>query len=46
MWLCTEIKDRMIHGGIMEDLMKDRFHPQNLHKFKGWGFDFDDDGDE
>ena len=31
----------MFRGGIKEDLMKDRFHPRNLHKFKGWGFDFD-----
>ena len=40
-----DMKDRMFRGGIKEDLMKDRFHPQNLHKFKGWGFDvvYDDD---
>ena len=37
------IKDRMFRGGIKEDLMKDRFHPMNLHKFKGWGFDVDYD---
>mgnify|MGYP003651929809 FL=1 len=35
------MKDRMFRGGIKEDLMKDRFHPRNLHKFKGWGFDFE-----
>jgi hypothetical protein len=38
------MKDRMFHGGIKEDLMKDRFHPTNIHKFKGWGFEaYDDD---
>ena len=41
------IKDRMFrNGGIKEDLMKNRFHPQNLYKFKGWGFDGPDDDDE
>ena len=30
----------------MEDLMKDRFHPQNLDKFKGWGFDGPDNDDD
>jgi len=39
------MKDRMFRGGIKEDLMKDRFHPKNLDKFKGWGFDAYD-GDE
>ena len=37
------MKDRMFNGGIAEDLIKNRFHPQNLYKFKGWGFGFDDD---
>jgi hypothetical protein len=37
------MKDRMFREGIKEDLMKDRFHPQNLYKFKGWGFDLDYD---
>ena len=38
------MKDRMCRGGIKEDLMKDRFHPINLDKFKGWGFEvYDDD---
>ena len=37
------MKDRMFRGGIKEDLMKDRFHPKNLDKFKGWGFDAYDD---
>ena len=40
------MKDRMFRGGIKEDLMKDRFHPRNLDKFKGWGFEAYDDGDE
>ena len=41
------MKDRMFgNGGIKEDLMKNRFHPQNLYKFKGWGFDGPDDDDE
>ena len=39
------MKDRMFNWGIAEDLMKNRFHPWNLHKFKGWGFGFDDDDD-
>ena len=33
----------MFRGGIKEDLMKDRFHPMNLDKFKWWGFDVDYD---
>ena len=37
------IKDRMFRGGIKEDLMKDRFHPMNLDKFKWWGFEVDYD---
>jgi hypothetical protein len=37
------MKDRMFRGGIMEDLMKNRFHPRNIHKLKGWGFGNDDD---
>jgi hypothetical protein len=38
------MKDRMFYGGVKEDLMKNRFHPQNLDKFKGWGFEaYDDD---
>ena len=41
-----DMKDRVFNGGIKEDLMKDRFHPRNLHKFKGWGFDVDYDDDE
>ena len=39
-----DMKDRMFRGGIKEDLIKNRFHPINIHKFKGWGFDaYDDD---
>jgi hypothetical protein len=39
------IKNRMYKkGGIAEDLMKNRFHPINLHKFKLWGISgFEDD---
>ena len=37
------MKDRMFRGGIMEDLMKNRFNPMNLYKFKGWGFEGYDD---
>ena len=37
------MKDSM---GIKEDLMKNRFHPKNLHKFNRWGFGFDDDDDD
>ena len=40
------MKEKMYNGGIKEDLMKNRFHPQNLHKFKGWRFEAYDDGDE
>jgi hypothetical protein len=30
-----------------EDLMKERFHPRNLPKFKSWGIDgYDSDSDE
>jgi hypothetical protein len=40
------IKDRMFgNGGIKEDLIKNRFHPKNLHKFNAWGFGIDDDDD-
>jgi hypothetical protein len=33
------MKDRMFRGGIMEDLMKERFDPENIDKFNGWGFE-------
>jgi len=45
------MKNRMFsNGGIMEDLMKNRFHPINIRKWKGWGQcddldDLDDDDD-
>ena len=42
----NEMKDRMYNVGIKEDLMKNRFHPTNLHKFKGWGFEAYDYDDE
>jgi hypothetical protein len=38
----TAMKNR-IFGGIKEDLVKNRFHPRNLHKFKEWGFEDSDD---
>jgi len=31
-------------GGMVEELMMNRFHPKNMHKFNDWGFsdsDFD-----
>jgi len=32
------IKDKMFsNGGIKEDLVKNRFHPRNIRKWKGWG---------
>ena len=41
------MKDRMFRGGIMEDLMKERFDPENIDKFNGWGFECPCyDGDE
>jgi hypothetical protein len=27
---------------LHEDLMKKRFHPRNIKKFKGWGFGVED----
>jgi hypothetical protein len=34
------MKDRMFNnGGIMEDLMKNRFDIKNVLKWKGWGQD-------
>ena len=40
------MKDRMFRGGIKEDLMKNRFHPRNIHKLNAWGFGIDDDDDD
>jgi hypothetical protein len=34
-----EIKKHMFESGIAEQLMQNRFHPKNLDKFEGWGFD-------
>ena len=32
------MKDKMFsNGGIKEDLVKNRFHPRNIRKWKGWG---------
>jgi len=38
------IKDRMF-GGIKEDLVKNRFAPKNIYKWKGWGLDDDADAE-
>ena len=38
------VADRMF-GGIKEDLVKNRFAPKNIYKWKGWGFGLDDDDD-
>jgi hypothetical protein len=32
------MKDAM-DKGIKEDLMKNRFHPRNISKFRDWGID-------
>ena len=32
-------EDFMRLGGVAEDLMKNRFHPDNVRKFSDWGFD-------
>ena len=26
-------------GGLYRDLMENRFHPRNIDKFEGWGFE-------
>ena len=33
------MKDHMYGSGICEELMANRFHPDNMHKFAGWGFE-------
>ena len=33
------IKERMYSSGICEELMANRFHPSNIPKFGGWGFE-------
>ena len=40
------MKDAM-YNGIKEDLVKNRFHPKNIPKFRDWGMDgFEDYEDE
>jgi hypothetical protein len=40
------MKDAM-YSGIKEDLVKNRFHPKNIPKFRDWGMDgFEDYEDE
>jgi hypothetical protein len=40
------MKDAM-YKGIKEDLVKNRFHPKNISKFRDWGMDgFEDYEDE
>jgi hypothetical protein len=40
------MKDAM-YKGIKEDLVKNRFHPKNIPKFRDWGMDgFEDYEDE
>jgi hypothetical protein len=29
----------MMDNGIKEDLVKNRFHPRNISKFRDWGID-------
>jgi hypothetical protein len=33
------MKRRMLESGLAEELMRNRFHPRNIEKFVGWGFD-------
>ena len=33
------MKDRMYDSGICEALMANRFHPSNVDKWRGWGFE-------
>ena len=33
------MKDRMYDSGLCEELMTKMFHPDNVHKFAGWGFE-------
>jgi hypothetical protein len=40
------MKDHM-YNGIKEDLVKNRFHPKNIPKFRDWGMDgFEDYEDD
>ena len=36
-----EMRKKMVgtDGGLYRDLMENRFHPRNVHKFEDWGFD-------
>jgi len=42
------IKNAMYkEGGFVEELMQNRFHPINIHRWNGWGFECpNDDEDE
>ena len=33
------MKDRMYNSGLCEELMANRFHPDNSHKWVDWGFE-------
>jgi len=33
-------------GGMVEELMMNRFHPTNMDKLKGWGFEGPDEDDD
>ena len=33
------MKDHLWNSGIVEELMANRFHPDNIHKFRDWGFE-------
>ena len=33
------MKDRIYNSGLYEELMAVMFHPDNVHKFAGWGFE-------
>ena len=34
-----EIKNNLFNKGFVEELMVNRFHPSNMSKWVGWGFD-------
>ena len=33
------MRDHMYNSGLCEELMANRFHPSNMHKFGDWGFE-------
>ena len=33
------IRDHMYNSGLCEELMAKMFHPDNMYKFAGWGFE-------